>query len=410
MSSQKKVVVMGSRGFLRSSWSQTLEDNLACTGENTGNLVFQYGLNKIIDSQKINISHHPGGEYVEFSDINQDDCDYFVMPAANHLRPDADWTGFNWFLRQLTKPLIVVGLGAQAPAKATLNETLEQLRGNDSILEFARLIDEKSIYVGFRGEYSAEVGKHLGITNGGIIGCPSLFISKRLDQGNVLQHCLDNIIENTKNGNPINSFTYLPESPYSFIGNASKSAVETELIKLVLAHRGFLIQQSGGPESINYYCGRHGDIIDEQLERLRRCTYPGIDYSELLSFFKRQSVVFFSAYEWAAFMETQLFSIGHRFHGNMLTTGTNRPGIVILHDERTSELSNGLQIPRISQKNFMEASKSANPLLEMLSQVEFDSTQFQKTRKLLAAEWVKLSNVTGVKISDYVGKIAGDVN
>jgi polysaccharide pyruvyl transferase WcaK-like protein len=109
-------------------------------------------------------------------------------------------------------------------------------------------------------------------------------------------------------------------------------------------------------------------------------------------------------------METQLFSIGHRFHGNMLTTGTNRPGIVILHDERTSELSNGLQIPRISQKNFMEASKSANPLLEMLSQVEFDSTQFQKTRKLLAAEWVKLSNVTGVKISDYVGKIAGDVN
>jgi len=406
MSNQKKVIVTGSKGFVPSSWSRTLEGNLACAGYNTGNLVFQYGLDKMIDSSRINLNQ---GERLRFNDINQDEYDYIIMPAANHLRPDADWTGFNSFLSKLTKPLIVVGLGAQAPAGATLNETLEQLRGNDSILEFARLIAEKSIYVGFRGEYSAEIGKHLGISNGRIIGCPSLFISERLDLGLALQSCLDNIIKIAANGTPTNSFTCLPESPYSFVGNASKSAVETELIRLALAHRGISIQQSGGQESINYYCGRHGDIGDERLEWLRRFVYPEIDYAKLLSFFENQSVVFFSAYEWSLFMETQSFSIGHRFHGNMLTIGTGRPGIVISHDERTSELSNGLQIPRISQKSFMEATKSANPLLDMISRVEFDSTNFQKTRALLAAEWMRLSNITGVKISDYIGKIAGEV-
>jgi hypothetical protein len=112
-----------------------------------------------------------------------------------------------------------------------------------------------------------------------------------------------------------------------------------------------------------------------KLEWLRQSAYPDIDYSELLSLSERQSIIFFSAYEWPVFAETQVLSVGHRFHGNMLTTGTNRLGIVISHDERTGELPNGLQIPR-----------------------------------LLAAEWVRLSNMTGVKISDCIGKIAGDVN
>lgn len=399
----KRVIICGGKGFVRNSWSKTLSENLRYSGANIGNLVFQYGLDRIIEANKINIGL---GEETDFDRVNQNEIDYIIMPAANHLRMDAAWDDFNNFIRKFKKPLIVLGLGAQAPTGISVDDCVNQLKQNASVVEFARLLDEKSIFVGYRGEFSHQVGMGLGISSGMVIGCPSLFISQEEDLGGILYNAIRSATAYSLEENDQLDFVYLPESPYSYYSSKGKSTVEATLLQLAHKHNASTIQQSGGEQSLLYFIGKHCEINEDHIDWLRKHSHPGLDHEELKKYFVKHGQVFFSAHEWREFMKTRLFSIGHRFHGNMLTIGSNKPGVVVYHDERTSELAQGLEVPRISQSKLLQVAAEANTVHRLLESIEFDPVAFNTKRRQLATSWTQLSNETGIGIASKLTRLA----
>jgi polysaccharide pyruvyl transferase WcaK-like protein len=82
-----------------------------------------------------------------------------------------------------------------------------------------------------------------------------------------------------------------------------------------------------------------------QLNSLSKRFELGIDVDEYLAFIKKNCKVFFSVEEWASYIKTKDFSVGTRFHGNLIALLNGVPAVIFVHDSRTTEMCNFMKIP-----------------------------------------------------------------
>jgi hypothetical protein len=401
--SKKTLLVGGNKGFARSRFRNTIDENLAIAGENTGNFAFWHAIHNIIKDNKIFTGR---GERLRLDDIDQGQFDYFILPASNHLRLDADWQGFNNYLKKIQIPIIVLGLGAQSRIDANPLQLAGKLRENNTVVELATIIEEKAVYVGYRGEFSMAVGTALGITRGDVIGCPSLLIDKDPFLGRRLQEQIEMLKSySSKHARNPSNYLCLLSSPYSFSDDSQASVIQSLLISAAMRDNAYVLQQSGSADALNFVNGNHKAIDPVKIAMFQK-RYGIIDLYNAQQFLYRNSLCFFSAHEWMNSMNDMCFSIGPRFHGNMLSIGAGRLGIVIYHDERTLELAEGMGIPRISQSDFITSQDEPNPVFSMLSRVVFDGEKLDNVRRATATKWLALESKTRITLSDHVDKLA----
>lgn len=81
-----------------------------------------------------------------------------------------------YFLSRLKIPVVPISLGANG-FDNNINSLVEALSEDQK--EFAKILSDKSIEIGVRGEFSAQVLKKIGIENVVVTGCPSLFEKKK---------------------------------------------------------------------------------------------------------------------------------------------------------------------------------------------------------------------------------------
>ena len=79
-----------------------------------------------------------------------------------------DWENAPAVLAKLKIPVLAFGIGAQAPSKGPL--VLSQ-----AARRVLAMIAERSVSLGVRGAYTADVLWSLGIRNARIVGCPTIF-------------------------------------------------------------------------------------------------------------------------------------------------------------------------------------------------------------------------------------------
>jgi hypothetical protein len=94
--------------------------------------------------------------------------DYVFLRASNYIHPAMQWENAVAVLEKLKIPVVVFGIGAQAPTRGPL--TL-----SDETKRVLRLIADHTASVGVRGAYTAEVLWNIGIKNVRIVGCPTAF-------------------------------------------------------------------------------------------------------------------------------------------------------------------------------------------------------------------------------------------
>ena len=94
--------------------------------------------------------------------------EFAFLRGSNYLHSEMDWENAPSVLSRLRIPIIAFGIGAQAPAKGKLHLTHAARRVLDCIAE-------RSVSVGVRGAYTADVLWSLGIRNTRVIGCPTIF-------------------------------------------------------------------------------------------------------------------------------------------------------------------------------------------------------------------------------------------
>ena len=310
---ERPLVLSGGGGLLQDPYDARCP--VWSLGQNTGNLLFMSALRRIFPAAVFPHDYRARGIdvsafcYIVTSDliwINPNE----VFPAVEQLLDDTD------------APVIPLSVGLQAPSRGfsfPLHPRTVRL--------LARL--QERALLGARGEYTAEVLAAHGIRNVQPVGCPSLywpmrrsFRVERSAGGGGGEFCAGGEICAAANFR-------------TFYGRATP------------AERAFL-----------RWCARYGLRFVEQTELPFTADFwggEGEDFARVRAYLDVRRALFAGEGEWRAAMAAYHFSIGMRFHGNVMAVRAGVPALFLRHDARTAEMIDFFRLPSMESERFDEA-------------------------------------------------------
>lgn len=358
----KKVGVIGTHGRVDGCSFLPTDELLNKVGGNTGNLLFQYAVCESIDEDIIVI----GTDIPWDIELVKATCRIIVIPSANFVRENFDFTGFVDFLDNLDLPLVFLGLGAQAK-----NYDQKDFEFHPSIMKLIDLVKNKSVVTGLRGEFTQNLLESYGVSNTVITGCPTNFINRMPD-------FVDHLEE--KWNKPVFSFVATGDEPWP--SDLTKRDAERQMISWVNKGYGLFLQQSVEP-FIKYARQNNpsqiSEVADHHEESLRKSLAPDMTNEEFRGFIATKLRLYFSVDQWMEDSARMDFSIGLRLHGNMAAWQSGTPAIWVYHDSRTRELAETMALPHMSHMEFLEMSS----IDEMKNKVGFEFDTYSKQRDLL---------------------------
>lgn len=314
-------------------------------GCNTGNMVWYEAVRKSIIFQE-ELEWRDEVSYREIRDKYRDLV--FAIPMANHicvgntvLEHEADCLS-----TKSNDRVVIMGLGAQLTKELNTPKKLMSALPRERINAIKRLA-EHSVSVGVRGAITAECLDYIGVHNHRIIGCPSFYSNK---------NAVMSVCEKRFDGNGRISLNI---SAYGTTGIAAF----LNLVKNAgLFHDSQYILQ----DMLDF-----PKTIYENLpitKRHMRERFPGFNMSaeEFTDYVKRQGAIFKDTDSWSSFFtKAQIhLSVGARFHGNMIALLSGVPAIWLVHDSRTTELCECMNLPHIEIEKVTRI-KEFNELLEI---------------------------------------------
>jgi hypothetical protein len=365
----KKIGVVGTHGRIDGCSFLDTEELLRKVGANTGNLLFQYAVCNLLDEDYVVV-----GEDLPW-DVKtvQDQCRVLVIPSANFVRENFDFSGFVDFLDKTELPVVFLGLGAQAK-----NYEQTEFNFHESIDRLLDLIKRKSKKVALRGAFTDKVLRERGVDTGVITGCPTNFINKDPDFINKLK---------TKWSQDAFSFVATGDEPWP--KDLTKRDAERKMIEWVAKGNGLYLQQSVEP-FIKYARQRNlyqtATVPEHHEKSLREALAPYMSDEEFRGFVATKMRLYYSVDQWMEDSARVDFSIGLRLHGNMAAWQSGTPAIWVYHDSRTRELAETMDLPHLSHLEFLKI----NSLTELREKVNFDFESYENTRQILRNN---LSNV-----------------
>jgi len=297
---------------------------LGVFGSNSGNMLFYSAVHRTLSVPGTELVpdayffERPSATAKHVRKVNEE-YDRVVLPMANSYRDTflPHLERLAWMTEQLTIPVNVIGIGAQLPY-GTKFDTLpdEYVR---VVKRFTAAVLDKSPSIGVRGEYTADMLRHLGFPAEGIrvIGCPSMF-------GNGQLGPLERRTERLDATSPI-AISYTPKvKGVDKLVNTNAARYPLSVVVPQQHHRLALMLWGENPNSFNRRMPIHTDHPLYVEDRMR---------------------FFVDAKPWIDFMATQHFAFGTRIHGNVAGVLAGTPSVVLAHDSRTVELSKYHGIP-----------------------------------------------------------------
>lgn len=306
----------------------TVPERFKATGQNTGNLLIGASLR-----EQLVVNEFAGGTHHNPNWVNET-FDLIAIPAANFIFRGFDFGMFASYIERTQLPCLMVGIGAQAPSARTA-----ELEVPEGTRRFLKVVSERTGRIGVRGAFSADVCRALGVDNVQITGCPSLYRAQRPDLKVRRKPWTENMRVSV-NGS------------HTVIGHASdpSAAKEVERQLLEYAVEGALpyVLQNEMPE-IEIVADPAVDRASYEaalapvLARFGGSVTPSAYFDHL----RRNGRVFFDLENWDNFIRTQDFSIGSRFHGNLIALSNGVAAAVLVHDSRTTEMCEFARIPHV---------------------------------------------------------------
>ena len=281
-------------------------DNLNRVGLNNGNMLFWHSLNSILDSELKTL-----GECLSAS-FDGSQYNSYITTDLIWIREGATFPVVN---KQLEiagdKPLIPISIGLQT---ATFKNDFKL--HSETVALLAKL-QERAV-LGVRGSYTAEILNKYNIKNIEIIGCPSMYLP------------FDYNFQITKRTVDLKNVAVNLRSLYSKLDYK-----EIKFLVYSANHKFSFVEQTAHP-----------------LSREICVDMPTFDY--LIKWLNDYKLMFFDIEDWKSFMSTVDFSMGCRFHGNVIALWEKKPALFVTIDSRTKELCNHFSLPTISLKDFDE--------------------------------------------------------
>jgi hypothetical protein len=359
----------------------TVDEFSRRVGFNTGNLVFLYGLFKVIENLKsiINVNINELDDYIK------------IWGCSNFLNPKKQMFVSDSYIYTDNKPMILLGLGAQAE-----NETDPFVLGESnsnwlSVVDKMRVNQHSNIAV--RGDFTKYIidddNKKIKPV---ILGCPSLFINPDKNIGLLLSR---RVLE------PMVNIAVLP-GPWVSLNKRSMS-IERMIVEFAEKYNGDLIFQSNINIFKMYYQNKN-ELDDLEIERLREFIKPNLNNNDFYFWFRRKAKIFDNVPTWIGYLKSLNFVIGNRIHGVALSLQSGTPAICITTDARQEELCKTMFIPYIQSNNF-NYSIDIDACRELL--IKHDWQAFDTNRKKIAELFVEFLDNNSLESTNQLKVLSG---
>ena len=326
-------VILNPMGIKKEADNSDFSSKFVQVGGNTGNLIFYNAVKEQIS-------------FLREIDINSNidsSVKMVVIPCSNFIQNggnDSFYEGFLNFLDRTKCKITLIGLGAQS---STFCDTPKKLM-EEGVLKskikvaFFRRLAERSKTIGVRGEFTAKCLEILGINNVRIIGCPSFF------------SYFDGVFPEMPS--PSAKRVQMSITPARF------APLQTKLLQMGIRENAYWVMQS--ENEIPYY--RHGFLNPNY--RLTRFFGLCTSTKKIKKYINERGKLFFSYDEWNKFYKNEkiTFAYGSRFHGNMAALRNGIPALWVVHDSRTRELVETINLPHIELESVCRV-KSINQLI-----------------------------------------------
>lgn len=291
-------------------------------GTNTGNLLFSDSAHKMLslpDTEVTSNGIRTDPSARRAAEINEQ-YDVFVVPLANAFRPGfhASLDRLSTLIEQLTIPVVVFGVGAQAPDDYD-TEWLGPMEA--SVKRFAAAVLERSASIGVRGELTARYLNDLGFQDVDIIGCPSMFLyGATFPDIRAADLTADSriAVNLSPDAIPVGDISGIARHAWERYPHLTYYAQHTDDAELLLW--GDTTPESGVEDPFP----RH---LSHPLLRENKVRMP-LDPAT-----------------WIEELRGYDFAYGTRIHGNVAALLAGTPSVVLTHDSRTLELCRYFDIP-----------------------------------------------------------------
>ena len=224
--------------------------------------------------------------------------------------------------------VVIIGAGAQA---YEYGENVSLTKGTRRFLAY---VASRSVSIGVRGYYTAEILDRMGIRNVDVIGCPSAF---------------------WRDNAPDIPWTELPSNPRLAVHSTPLGHFRDKVSALMahgIKHDATYVLQS--EMWMMPLLGVEGDeiLLDGDLLYY---AYPETSPVALREWLTRKLVVYFGMEDWLRQIGTYDFVYGSRFHGNMAAIQAGVPALNLPFDSRTRELCEYLNLPNVPLYAFDKA-------------------------------------------------------
>ena len=318
---KQRVLYIGAPYRLSNPSRADMMDVFEQSGRNSGNLLIGHSLRSQLNADVTSISpEYPprDGGY-----------DYIAVAAANFLFSGFDFGAFADLIEKIDLPCVMVGLGAQAPKPGHMPDIAPGTK------RFVQAIADRTYRIGVRGAYTAEVLEKLGIRNVQITGCPSFYLyspetiaerhAGKRETGRVSFNGSRNVMSHS--GDPAR-MQRLEAAVYQACRETdSQFILQSELEELA-------ILTSSDPAQ---------DL--QNAARIRESLALDLSDEEVRDLVKSKFKIYFDIEHWAEGLSDVDFSLGTRFHGNLIALLSGVAAHVICHDSRTQELCEFSGIP-----------------------------------------------------------------
>lgn len=314
-----------------------IRELFSMTGSNLGNLAFRFAARRLFAEDIEYFTYHDRAEAL------REKVDVLVLPEANLVNPNIDYGPFAAFIAKANLPVFLLGVGSQLSDSTKLPEDFPDLP--EGTKHYLREIANRTSNILVRGEFTKQVLKHqLGISNVQVAGCPSYLINSSPSLFKELSGFRDHreILERVA----------VTEGIYDRQRRtADQIRAEKFLFQLVRFWTGSYIGQQNFTV-LKYGLGYSREVTTSEISNLRFLLAPSANDAEFARLMRNKAMAFVRIDEWISALRNHSAVIGSRIHGNILGLQAGVPALPIIHDARTSELVNTLQIPHLELSDF----------------------------------------------------------
>jgi hypothetical protein len=265
--------------------------------------------------------------------------DYIFIRGSNFIHEKMEWFRAVEVLERVKLPVYAIGVGAQASQNRAI--TLPE-----PARRFWQIVSDRCAAIGVRGAFSAETLRQNGIGNVEVVGCPSIFRTRKRD----LQIRVPDQREIRKV-----AFSLRREADTSYTADPEAYLRNQKAALLKVDSQSEMVMSSHGEQEEKAFFLRDAAAKEKAVaEFVATKWWDGPDDAAMRRIYEKQLFSFFDVERYDAFAQGIDLAVGYRVHGVLPAIAQGVPGVLVAYDTRSQELAETLKIPVVSEAALAE--------------------------------------------------------